>query len=140
MRTSQQESSTVGQVGQVGQGGAVPAVPVGGTGTITISPVPPGAMPIVPAGPIRRGCPTYGRKKRRRVSKPSPWPPAHLALPDALEAIEAGRPEQGNPLDHSPAARLRRLLALPGVKRATDCQTEGNPANSRGNRPPGEKC
>jgi hypothetical protein len=48
------------------------------------------------------------------VSKtPNPWPPAHLALPDTIEAIEQGRRTQRQlfpvvPND-SRAARLARL-------------------------------
>jgi hypothetical protein len=46
-------------------------------------------------------------------AEPSTWPPAALALPDTVEEIEAGRPEQRRPLlppDDSKAGRLARLL------------------------------
>ena len=32
-------------------------------------------------------------KQAKHYPKPSRWPPAHLLLPDSIEAIEAGRPE-----------------------------------------------
>lgn len=54
------------------------------------------------------------------VSKtPEPWPPTHLALPGDLDSIEHGRQRQRElfPVvaDDSRAARLARLLALPGA-------------------------
>ena len=56
------------------------------------------------------------------------WIPAWARLPDTVEAIEAGRQEQGQlfppePLDQSRAGRLARLLGCRG--RQSDNRTDG---------------
>ncbi len=55
---------------------------------------------------------------KRKTTTAEPWPPLDMALPDTIEAIEAGRPEPPAPCDHSRAAVLQRLLAIPGVQTA----------------------
>lgn len=78
---------------------------------------------------------TVARKSRT----PEPWPPRDLALPDSIEAIEAGRVEQRRLFDEQPddsrAGRLARILAgIPGTTTA-DRLTPGGRGGSETFRP-----
>ena len=75
--------------------------------------------------------------KTARTTGAEPWPPADLALPDTIEAIEAGRIAQGELFDEQPddsrAGRLARILAdVPGVTTANKLpdKTHNPPADA----------
>jgi len=52
--------------------------------------------------------------KRRKAKARANWPPAEYRLPDTLEGIEAGRPDQAELIDQTPEARRQRLLSIGG--------------------------
>jgi len=62
---------------------------------------------------------------KHKTAPRRPWPPPAAALPDSIEQIEAGRPgRQAEPLDHSKAGRLARLLGtVPGIHTAAGMTT-----------------
>ena len=98
------------QVVQVVQGCAVPGVPGGGTRGLYSSPVPPPHRTL-PAN--HSACRTTST--RRKASKPEPWPPAELCLPnlDELERISrGGAPEPEPPSPHDAATRAKCLFPL----------------------------
>jgi len=103
------------QVVQVVHGCGVPAVRRGGTRSYVIGPVPPPTTTPDTGRGISRRCTTSPRKGKT----PEPWPPPEYALPDDLDSIEHGRRTQRELFPDVPgdskAARLARLLALPGV-------------------------
>jgi hypothetical protein len=64
--------------------------------------------------PLRK---TTALRRRPTAAKSADWPPAELALPDTIAAIEAGRPEPvkattETPKDDNRTSRLARLFAL----------------------------
>jgi hypothetical protein len=75
-------------------------------------------------GVVRKLESTGTRTKTKSVRVVRPWPPAALALPSTIEAIEAGRIVQAElfpaALDQDRAGRIARLLATPGVKLAAN--------------------
>jgi len=141
MVSSLQADSAVQQVQPVQQNATVAAVAGGATGGLYSRPCSTGAPHHTGGRPIKAGCCTststvkpkrQGKRKAKPADKrfsfekhrptrkatPAPWPPAALALPATIEAIEAGRPEPPTvAVDDSQAGRLARLSeTVPGVK------------------------
>jgi hypothetical protein len=128
------ESSAVVQVVQVVQGRCVPGVPGGGTRGLYSSPVPPTTDTLPPTRTRRRTTST-----RRKAGKPEPWPPADLALPDTLDAIEQGRGgDQAGPADDSREGRLRRLAGTGPTPTPAGKGTTVSRAGATATRPPGK--
>jgi hypothetical protein len=61
MASNLPESSAVEPAGPVGQTGVSRRLRAGGTGAISISPVPPAPTAVPPADPLSASCPTVER-------------------------------------------------------------------------------
>jgi hypothetical protein len=75
-------------------------------------------------GDLSRVVRAKGRRKAK--SLPEPWPPAWAALPDTIEAIEAGRPGVQRSLfgpDDSREGRLGRIMGS-GIPRGVTFSRE----------------